>query len=274
MSNSPQMIQCLSRTCDKSHTHQPLSRGRCAAAAFYPLPMVRAILEGMTTTTEHLNRIRDQSSNHQSIISAIADAASTIPMNPDAETILGSSIKRSSGGVLPIGYSPAQFRPRYLDEYTGQVLDPELARSAIIEELDYFNSRFWEISTKEEMEAVPGHIYVRSRWVCCNKGDDSMPDIRCRLVACEINKGGDRPDHFFASTPPLEAKKLLFARIAQERMRSGQHFQLSFVDVRKAYFNCIPRRPVYMQFPKELGLPNHLVAKLVRCAYGSDLRAW
>jgi hypothetical protein len=269
MSNSPQMIRCLSRTCDKSHTHQPLSGGRCAAAAFYPLPLIRAILEGMRATTEHHKRIRNQSCDQQSIISAVTDAASTVRMDPDAETILGSSIKRSSGGVLPIGYSPSQFRPRYMDEYTGQVLDPELARNAIIEELDYFNSRVWEISTKEEMEAVPGHIYVRSRWVCCNKGDDIMPDVRCRLVACEINKGGDRPDHFFASTPPLEAKKLLFARFAQERMRSGHHLQLSFVDVRKAYFNGIPRRPVFMQFPKELGLPNHLVAKLVRCAYGT-----
>ena len=119
------------------------------------------------------------------------------------------------------------------------------------------------------MEAVPDHIYVRSRWVCCSKGDDSMPDVRCRLVACEINKGGDRPDHFCARTPPLEAKKLLFARFVQGKMRDGQHLQLPFVDVRKAYFNGVPRRPVYMQFPKELGLPNNLVAKLVRCAYGT-----
>ena len=52
-------------------------------------------------------------------------------------------------------------------------------------------------------------------------------------------------------------------------MRSGQHLQLAFIDVRKAYFNGVPRRPVYMQFPKELGLPNNLVAKLVRCAYGT-----
>ena len=190
MSNSPQMIQCLSRTCDKSHTHQPLSGGRCAAAAFYPLPLVRAILEGMRNTTEHLKRIKDQTSDHRTLVSAITDAASTIPMDTDTETIAGSSIKRSSGGVLPIGYSPEQFRPRYVDEYTGQVLDPELARGAIIEELDYFNSRVWEISTKEEIEAVSGHIYVRSRWVCCNKGDDSVPDVRCRLVACLRDQQG------------------------------------------------------------------------------------
>ena len=90
----------------------------------------------------------------------MTNAASTIPTDHDDTTILGNSIKRASGGVLPIGYSPSQFRPRYVDEYTGQVLDPELARNAIIEELDYLNSRVWEISTKEEMEAVPCYIYV------------------------------------------------------------------------------------------------------------------
>ena len=141
MTNSPQMIQCLSRTCDKSHTHQPLSGGRCAEAAFYPLPLVRAILEGMRATTEHYDRVRDQSSDQRSIVSAVTNAASTIPADHDDTTILGSSIKRASGGVIPISYSPSQFRPRYVDEYTGKVLDPELAPNAIIEELDYLNSR-------------------------------------------------------------------------------------------------------------------------------------
>ena len=102
----------------------------------------------------------------------------------------------------------------------------------------------------------------------CNKGDGANPDIGARLVACEINRG-DKNDSFFASTPPLEAKKLLFAKIARERKRNGKCLQLSFVDVRKAYFNGIPKRSVYMAFPKELGLPSNMVGKLVRCAYGT-----
>ena len=118
------------------------------------------------------------------------------------------------------------------------------------------------------MLKVPGHVCVRSRWVCCNKGDSVTPDIRCRLVACEVNKDG-KQDSFFASTPPLEAKKFLFARFARERKRNGQSLQLSFIDIRKAYFNSIPKRPVYMRFPKELGMPSNMVGKLVRCAYGT-----
>ena len=103
----------------------------------------------------------------------------------------------------------------------------------------------------------------------CNKGDNVKPDMRARLVACEVNKGGDRQDCFFASTPPLEAKKLLFSRFAQERKRKGKPLRLDFLDVKKAYFNGIPHREIYMSLPRELGLPSHFVAKQVRCVYGT-----
>ena len=124
------------------------------------------------------------------------------------------------------------------------------------------------IEDKAKMAQVPGHIFVRSRWVTCNKGDYSSPDVRARLVACEVNKG-DRHDSFLASTPPLEAKRLLFHRLAKERTRNGKKLRLSFIDVRKAYFNGVPKRPIYMSFPKELGMPSHYVAKLIRCVYGT-----
>ena len=169
---------------------------------------------------------------------------------------------------MQVRYHPDNFKQRYVDEYTGEVLDAKLAHAAIMEELNYFNDRVWHIEEMSEMSKVPNYVCVRSRWVCCNKGDSKNPDIRCRLVACEINKDG-KQDSFFASTPPLEAKKLLFARYAKERRRNGKCLQLSFIDIRKAYFNGIPKRPVYMRFPKELGLPSNVVGKLVRCAYGT-----
>ena len=88
------------------------------------------------------------------------------------------------------------------------------------------------------------------------------------MVACEINKG-DKNDSFFASTPPLDTNEFLFAQYAKERTRKGMPLRLSFVDVRKAYFNGIPKRGVYMSFPKEMGLPSNLVANQVRCVYGT-----
>ena len=251
MTNSIHMNRQLNIVCDNLHTHQHLEGGRCAAAAFYPLPLVKAIIQGMNDTTDSSRSIAQRSDDQRWTIAAVTDSAGRIPIDSEVAEVPTSGIKKVTGGVLPIAYRPNQFKPKYVDEYTGQVLDPHLAQAAVMEELNYFNDHVWEISTKEEMYKVDGHISVRSRWVCCNKGDEAAPDIRCRLVACEINKG-DRPDNFFASTPPLDAKKLLFARFAQERHRNGLPLNLSFVDIRKAYFNGIPRRPMYMQFPKEL----------------------
>ena len=45
--------------------------------------------------------------------------------------------------------------------------------------------------------------------------------------------------------------------------------RLSFVDIRKAYFNGIPERAIYMMVPKELGLAPGTVARQARCVYGT-----
>ena len=107
------------------------------------------------------------------------------------------------------------------------------------------------------------------RWVNCNKGDLTNPDVRCRLVAQEVNHGDGPTDAFYAATPPLEAKRLLFSQWATERKRDGQNLKLSFVDIRKAYFNGRPKRSLYVRLPPELGLPKSTVAKLERCMYGT-----
>ena len=49
---------------------------------------------------------------------------------------------------------------------------------------------------------------IGTRWVDINKGDDDKSDYRSRLVAQELNTS-KRKD-FFAATPPLESKKILF----------------------------------------------------------------
>jgi hypothetical protein len=102
----------------------------------------------------------------------------------------------------------------------------------------------------------------------CNKGDSESPDCRARLVSCEINRDG-KVDAFAASTPPLEAKKLLFSKFASNRRKGHKRLRLSFVDIRKAYFNAIPERAIYMRLPKEMGLGTNVVARQVRCVYGT-----
>ena len=62
---------------------------------------------------------------------------------------------------------------------------------------------------------------------------------------------------------------MLFSRYVSERWRKGKPLRISFVDIRKAYFNALPERAIFMRVPKELGLPPNTVAQQVRCVYGT-----
>ena len=91
----------------------------------------------------------------------------------------------------------------------------------------------WELADADKVLKTADAKCVRTRWVICNKGDEANPDIRARLVACELNTY--QTDDFYASTPPLEAKRLLLSQMAtQRRMEDGRALELSFVDVKKA----------------------------------------
>ena len=100
------------------------------------------------------------------------------------------------------------------------------------------------------------------------QGDAESPVVRARLVSCDLNNG-DINDSISASTPPLEGKRMLFSRYTSERQRNGSPLRLSFIDIRKAYFNALPERDIFMRIPKEMGLPPNLVAKQIRCVYGT-----
>ena len=258
----------LSRRCDRQHVHQPLTGGRCASAAFYSFKLVKEILLGIRDTADFVKTRKMFLLEHRESINAVTQSEGSVPLADDKPETVYSSIKKVKGGVLPIAFQQENFKARYIDEYTGEVLDNHLIQAALMEEMGYFNDHVWEVDTKDHMATVEDHVFVRSRWVLCNKGDDQSPDLRARLVACEINRG-DKQDQFFASTPPLEAKKMIFAQYAKERKRNGKPLQLSFIDIRKAYFNGIPKRPIFMAFPKEMGLPSNFVARLRRCAYGT-----
>ena len=265
LTNSSIMASLLSQKCDGSHQHQHLVGGRCKDASFYPVPIVKAILKGIERQRA-FDQLLDDSNSRP------LNAMPMLSGNSSPQTAFGpphsSKVPKVGGGHLPITYEEANFKARYLDEYTGEVLEPSLIRTAIEDELDYFNSKVWEICTTEEMKSIPDYILVRSRWVLCNKGDSSSPDVRARLVSCELNNG-EKNDFFSASTPPLEGKRMLFSRYVSERQRKGKPLRLSFVDIRKAYFNAIPERAIFMRVPKELGLPPNTVARQVRCVYGT-----
>ena len=206
LTNSKVMADQLCKKCPGKHTHQPLEGGRCRDAALYPSKLVRAILKGISLQAQQqhvASMVQQEEINTMNMMCGIPLQAPKIP-HVDFGEAKKSSIPRMSGGSVPIIYAENNFRSKYVDEYTGEILPPHLIRDAIIDELDYFNDKVWQLSTVEEMKKVPDYILVRSRWVLCNKGDSSDPDVRAHLVSCEINIDG-KHDAFAASTPPLEA---------------------------------------------------------------------
>ena len=277
MTNSPEMIDVLSIKRDGSHKHQPLMGGRAAAAAFYPPKLLRAIIQGMARTRDRVVGKMELAKEGINLSAAVHSVNENLPrpnidepdQNSDKKAKI-SSIPLHGGGKLPIAYEDQNFKAVYKDEYTGEVLPTHLVRAAMEEELEYFNSCVWEAVDRKSAEAMDGHKLVRMRWVICNKGDEAEYDVRARLVACEVNTF--KTDEYFASTPPLEAKRLLFSEFARTVFHpdfKDKNMTVSFVDVKKAYFNGRPRRNLHLVFPKELGVPSHFVAHLNRCVYGT-----
>ena len=178
-----------------------------------------------------------------------------------------SSLPRLSGGTVPVVFAEQNFKTKYVDEHTGEGLLAPLIRAAIEDGIMYFNDKVWQPETKAEMEAIAEYILVRFRLVLCNKRESSSPDVRARLVATEVNKDG-KCDAFAASTPPLEGKKSLFTKCVSRR-RQNNPLRISFVDIRKAYFNAVPKGEIFMKLPPEIGMGPDVVAKQVRCVYGT-----
>ena len=137
MSNSTVMLRQLGKRCDKSHEHQHIVGNRAKAAAFYPVPLVRAIIKGITlqaTENAQIAAIMEET---------VKESMAAIPMRnvTDAQEEFGaatySSVPKTSGGKVPVVYERPNFKHRYLDEYTGEVLAPHLIRSAIEDELNF-----------------------------------------------------------------------------------------------------------------------------------------
>ena len=277
-SSAPHMLKRLSTRCDRTHTHQHLISGRAAAAAYYPPKLISQILRGMrdTADAEHagsdwtpemgIAMVHAAMHHDQPATSLVAAYRESDLAHANAQRKV--TFKYMDGREVSLSLD-SNFKPQYKDEYTNKMLPYEAAKDAMLDELSYFCSVVFQgVTTDEALKDSDGKI-VGCRWVNCNKGDLENPDVRCRLVAQEVNHGDGPTDAFYAATPPLESKRLLFSQWATERKRDGRHLKISCVDIRKAYFNGKPNRSLYVRLPPELGLPRNVLGKLVRCMYGT-----
>ena len=77
------------------------------------------------------------------LVNAITMARGAIPMVAQATTTpLTSDVPFTRGETCKVRYN---FKSKCIGESTGEILDPELIRAEIIDELDYFKSQIWQI---------------------------------------------------------------------------------------------------------------------------------
>ena len=110
---------------------------------------------------------------------------------------------------------------------------------------------------------------ISVKWLDTNKGDRLNPNHRSRLVGREYNQGKD--DTLYASTPPLEALRLIVSHAASvDPERPGERRELMVNDVRRAYFYARQRRHVFIELPAEddEAQPGE-VRELQFCLYGT-----
>ena len=118
-------------------------------AAMYPVSLVQANLRGIALQSKEKQLMGPEK------ICAMPMSYSSGPSKPtDFGPATYSSISKVNGGTVPIQYDQKNFKDRYFDEYTGEILAPHLIRPAIEDELNDFNSKVWQLSTTEEMEEV------------------------------------------------------------------------------------------------------------------------
>ena len=108
--------------------------------------------------------------------------------------------------------------PEAWDDMNGVFLDPSLVAAARKEEMAFFRKLGVYKRVPREMVAKLGGKMISVKWLDTNKGDKARPNYRSRLVARESNLGRD--DAVYASTPPLEALRLIVSHAATS---CGEH---------------------------------------------------
>ena len=85
-------------------------------------------------------------------------------------------------------------------------MDPKEVAAERAKEIWYVRKH--EVYKKVKRSSVhEGTKIIQVRWIDINKGDETNPNIRCRLVAKDFNTE-EKPE-LFAGTPPLEALRII-----------------------------------------------------------------
>ena len=157
------------------------------------------------------------------------------------------------------------------DDLSGEELDPKLVLRARMKELEFVREKgVWRKIRRKEAKAR-GIKIVGARWIDINKGDLIHTNYRSRYVAKEFNDGKDAS--LFASTPPLEALRLIVSEAATVDYGQEVRKVIMINDVARAFFEAAATREICVELPEE-ALAGHetreeWVALLEKSLYGT-----
>ena len=279
MTNSPHVAKALSKRCagklgwcSRGRRHALCNGQRAKDAAIYPFELCRAILTGFRDQMVADGRLQRGCVGLNCVMWDGGE-----PRADEDYYVAGGS----DGHILKFAVAGDE---KFVDDLTGQPLDPILCRAARRKEMDLIKDKgLWVKRTIKECWERTRAPPVTVRWVETNKGDDVTPNIRSRLVARQIRGPGQ--DAVFAPTPPLEALRTVLSLAATDlpgrapRCRDPnleQRCQVSFVDISRAYFTAPtdPDDPTYVQLPREdPDSGKDLCGLLLRHMYGTQKAA-
>ena len=153
------------------------------------------------------------------------------------------------------------------DDVSGAQLDPTAVHEARKTEMGFFKTMgVYDRVPRSEQAQTKGKI-IGTRWIDTNKGDFDNPRIRSRLVGKEFRTGPD--DALYASTPPLEALRLVMSKAATV-VEGEEKNEMMINDVSRAYFYAKCTRCMYVEIPTEdpEAHPDYL-GRLRLCLYGT-----
>ena len=151
------------------------------------------------------------------------------------------------------------------DDVSGAALDPKEVRRARLKEIQYIkDKKVWRRIPRQEA-LRRGYKIVKGRWIDVNKGDSTNWKYRSRYVAKEFNTGDE--DGLFASTPPLEALRLIISDAATRDQEEDKVIMVN--DVARAFFEAPARRTICVELPEEETHEGDDVGLLLQSFYGT-----
>jgi hypothetical protein len=245
MTNGPCLAEAVSEWCRNTPRHEPHAAARVAQER-YPPELVTAVLKALRMQLRLGGSL----------------GALEVGQTVEEEELLQTAVK---GGPYK----------DVLDRVTGQILDGGAVAKAREEEMVYMKAlKVYEHVSEQTARETSGRPPISVDWVDINKGDETRPELRSRLVAQETRRvstlGPEDAAAIFAATPPLEALRFMLSLAMTEQAEDRlAEVVLAFLDISRAHLHSPIRRDVFVKACKEdVDCPEGYCWKLLKAMYG------